>query len=249
MARKGKMNKTDDREAIIHEIMPYIKYTAYRYQWKLPPQMTVDDLISAGTIGLLDAIDKYDAEKNAKLKTYAEFRIRGAMLDEIRANDWAPKTLRKKMNDIRAAYSEVEATEGRHASEDEIAEKLGITLSEMHNTLQQGNNSVMMSIEEMGELRASLGDSDVDAYDFLTDPEETTPLEMIEEKELRNHLASLINSLEEKERLVVTLYYYEELTFKEIGSILGLTESRICQIHSRSLAKMESSGRELVAAA
>lgn len=247
MARKTK--KVDDREAIINEIMPYIKYTAYRYQWKLPPQMTVDDLISAGTIGLLDAIDKYDPSKNAKLKTYAEFRIRGAMLDEIRANDWAPKTLRKKMNDIRAAYTEVESIEGRQASDDEVAEKLGITLGELYSTLQQGSCSVMMSIEEMGEVRASLGDCDVDAYDFISDPDEITPLEMIEKKQLQNHLASLINSLEEKERLVVALYYYEELTFKEIGNILGLTESRICQIHSRALSKMEACGRETVLAA
>jgi len=249
MARKISRKKVDEREEIIQEIMPYIKYTAFRYQWKLPPQMTVDDLISAGTIGLLDAIEKYDPAKNAKLKTYAEFRIRGAMLDEIRANDWAPKTLRKKMNDIRAAYTEVEMTEGRTASEEEVAQKLGITTGELSCTLQKGNSSVMMSIEEMSEIRSCLGDSDADAYDFLSNPEAISPLESVEANELQECIASLINSLEEKERLVIALYYYEELTFKEIGSILGLTESRICQIHSKALTMMRTSGAYVMAAA
>ncbi|MGE5892971.1 MAG: sigma-70 family RNA polymerase sigma factor [bacterium] len=247
---KGKKKREKiNKESVIMEMMPFIKYTAYRYQWKLPPQMTVDDLISSGIIGLLDAIEKFDPSKNVKIKTYAEFRIKGAMLDEIRANDWAPKTLRKRMNDIKAAYAEIESIEGRRATEEEVADRLGMTLEELFDTLNQSNSAVMVSIEEMSEMRSSSSGEESDIYEYLTDPGAQTPLDVAEKNDRVAQLAGMINELEEKERLVITLYYYEEMTFKEIGIILNLTESRICQIHSHALRKLKLLGKEMVLAA
>jgi len=240
MSRSKNRMKESEKEAVIREMMPFIKYTAYRYQWRMPPQMTVDDLISVGIIGLLDAIDKYDPSKKAKLKTYAEFRIRGAMLDEIRSNDWAPKTLRKKYNDIRAAYATVEKREGRLATEEEVAEYLGISVDELFDTMNRANNSVMISIEELEDIKANANGGDYDIDEYLPDPDGNTPLEEAERNDQKRYLASLISRLPEKEKLVLSLYYFEELTFKEIGHILNLTESRICQLHAQALTKLKA---------
>lgn len=239
-----------NKEEVIQEMMPYIKYTAYRYQWKIPPQLTVDDLVSAGVMGLLDAIDKFDSAKNVKLKTYAEFRIKGAILDEIRANDWAPKTLRQKMSLIKAAYADIERAEGRTATEEEVAERLGMPLHELLETLQRSNSAAVVSLEELGETwAASSGGDSADVYEHIADPDAESPLEVAERKARQSRLADMINELEEKERLVVALYYYEEMTLKEIGLILDLTESRICQIHSQALAKLKIRAKDEIAVA
>jgi len=246
--RRGK--KMINKEEVIQEMMPYIKYTAYRYQWKIPPQLTVDDLVSAGVMGLLDAIDKFDSAKNVKLKTYAEFRIKGAILDEIRANDWAPKTLRQKMSLIKAAYADIERAEGRTATEEEVAERLGMPLHELLETLQRSNSAAVVSLEELGETwAASSGGDSADVYEHIADPDAESPLEVAERKARQSRLADMINELEEKERLVVALYYYEEMTLKEIGLILDLTESRICQIHSQALAKLKIRAKDEIAVA
>jgi RNA polymerase sigma factor for flagellar operon FliA len=239
MSRSKKKFSESEKEAIIKDLMPFIKYTAYRYQWRVPPQLTVDDLISVGVIGLLDAIEKFDPSKKVKLKTYAEFRIKGSMLDEIRANDWAPKTLRKKFNDIKAAYGEIERREGRPATEEEVAEKLGMTTDELFDALNKANNSVMLSIEEFEDMKANSNGGGYDIHEYLADPEAESPLDEAEKKDCQAYLASIINELPEKERLVLSLYYYEELTFKEIGLIMDLTESRICQLHSQALMKLK----------
>lgn len=229
-----------EKEELIREMTPFIKYTAYRYQWRVPPQLTVDDLISVGIMGLLDAINKYDPAKKTKLKTYAEFRIKGAMLDELRSNDWVSKTLRKKFNDIKAAYGEIERKKDRPATEEEAAEMLGIAVDELRDVLTKVNNSMMISIEELEAMRSSSKGGAYDIHEYLLDPDAPTPLEKAEENDLRRYLGSLIDRLPENEKLVLSLYYYEELTFKEIGAILGRTESRICQVHSQALLRLKS---------
>ncbi|RMG75038.1 MAG: FliA/WhiG family RNA polymerase sigma factor [Nitrospirae bacterium] len=229
----------EEKEQIIQEMLPYIKYTAYRLSWRLPPQLTVDDLISAGIIGLLDAIEKFNPSKQATLKTYAEYRIKGAMLDELRAAEWIPKHLQKKINDMKNTYSELEKRFGRPPSEEEVAEEMGVDVEEVFKILNSAHRSTTLSIEGISQKIDNKNDGDYNIYEHLEDDSSPNPLKIIEDKEKKKILADKIRTLPEREQLILSLYYWEELTFKEIGEVLGVSESRVSQLHSQALMRLK----------
>lgn len=234
---------TDEkRERIIKDFLPYIKYTAQRLSWRLPPQLTSDDLVSAGVVGLLDALSRYK-NNGTPLMPFVELRIKGAMLDEIRAQDNASRSLRKKIKAIKETHNELERELGRLPQDEEIAETLHIPLDEYYRILQRANSRITLHLEDFSERGQS--DDYLDITECIPDKNALTPLQIYESKDLRERIAELIMGLPEKERLVLSLYYWEELTMKEIGKVLDITEGRVCQIHNQALmrlrAKMEDS--------
>ncbi len=235
-----------EKEKIIEEMLPYIKYTAYRLSWRLPPQLTVDDLISAGIIGLLDAMEKFNPSKKATLKTYAEYRIKGAMLDELRAAEWIPKHLQKKINDLKNIYSDLEKKLGRPPSEDEVAEEMGVDVDEIFKLLHSAHKSTTLSIEGISQRIDNKNEGDYNIYEHLEDDNSLNPIKVIEDKEKKKILADKIKALPEREQLILSLYYWDELTFKEIGEILGVSESRVSQLHSQALMRLKVAMEEIV---
>jgi RNA polymerase sigma factor for flagellar operon FliA len=225
-----------EKEKIINEFLPMIKYTAYRLTWRLPPQLTVDDLISAGVIGLLDALQRYE-EGRVKLNTFAEFRIKGAMLDELRAQEWMPKSLKKKVDTVKKAHLQMEKELGRLPEDKEVADLLGISLDEYYKILQNASSTVALRFEDFGN---NDGEHNLDVTECISDPEARSPLDIFEDKSKKEMLAKIISELPEKEKLVLSLYYWEEMTMKEIGKVMDLTESRVCQLHSQSLIRLKA---------
>jgi RNA polymerase sigma factor for flagellar operon FliA len=235
----------DLKEKIVLEHTPLIRYIVNRIAVRLPSHIDLDDLHNTGVIGLMDAIDKYDPEKNCKFKTYAEFRIKGAILDQLRSLDWVPRSIRQKSRRLEQAYVEVEQRLGRSASEHEVADSLGLQLDEFHYLINQVRGISMVNLDEL----RSGGDSDQPLYgDIFEDVKAENPFTSLKSREMRQAVADCIGSLPEKERLVVSLYYYEDLNMKEIGSVLGITESRVCQIHTKAVARLRSRLRQLLAA-
>ena len=223
------------KEQLILEYADLIKYVAGRLSIYFGSNVEYDDLVGYGVFGLIDAIEKFDIEKKVKFETYASLRIRGAIIDSIRDLDWAPRSLRKKGKESERAYFEVENRLGHSASDQEIADHLGITTDELHKLLQEVNMSQMISLEDYLDQNHEIG------LDGLTmDRDTTRPEQRIEIVELRETLAEAIEKLPEKERMVVTLYYYEELTLKEISHIMKVSESRISQLHTKAIMRMRS---------
>jgi RNA polymerase sigma factor for flagellar operon FliA len=225
------------KEKIINESLPFIKYTAYRLAHRLPPQLSVEDLISVGIMGLLDALRRF-TEGRVKLKTFAEYRIKGAMLDELRAHDWVPRSLKTKIGQIKKAHHELEKEFGRMPSEEEVARKLKISLDEYYATLQSASNAVVFSFEDFRDRIYE--ESDMDVTECIPDPDSKNPLELLEESSTRDALAQLIDRLPGKEKLLLSLYYWDELTMKEIGKVMNLTEGRVCQLHSQALIRLKT---------
>lgn len=226
----------EEKEKIVNDSLPFIKYTAYRLSRRLPPQLSVNDLISAGIVGLLDALRRYE-EGRVKLNTFVEHRIRGAMLDELRSQDWVPRSMKKKIDAIRKAHQRLEQELGRLPSDEEIAESLNITIDEYYNTLQDAHNAVCLSLEDFYEKTDEAGH---DVRERIADPNAASPLSVLEDKSSKEALAHAVSGLPEKERLVLSLYYWEEMTMKEIGKVMGLTEGRVCQIHTQALIRLRA---------
>ncbi len=227
----------EEKDRIIKDFLPLIKYTAHRLFWRLPPQLTVDDLISVGLMGLLDALEKFE-QGRVKLKTYAEFRIKGAMFDELRAVDWVPRSLKKKINALKNTHIKLERKLGRLPEDEEVAEALELSLDEYYKTLQDADGAIAFRFEDFVE-KVSAGDS-LNVMECIPDPNAKNPLSILEETDQKEILSRLIDELPEKERLILSLYYWEELTMKEIGKVLDLTESRVCQLHSQALLRLKS---------
>ncbi|MFZ5766028.1 MAG: sigma-70 family RNA polymerase sigma factor [Thermodesulfobacteriota bacterium] len=228
----------DKRNELILTYTPLIKYIASRLASRLPSQVSLDDLISCGIIGLIDAIDKFDVNKNVQFKTYAEFRIKGAMLDELRALDWVPRSIRRKITELEQAYFELEKKLGRPASDEEVAARMNISLEDFHRLLDETKTITFLDIEL---LRQRHPDSSLD--DLIPEPApgaDMDPFSTINRSQIRDLVAQAIDQLPEKERLTVSLYYYNELTMKEIGHILGYTESRISQMHSKAMLRLRT---------
>ncbi len=231
------------KEQIILEHTALIRYIVNRIAVRLPSHIDLDDLHNTGVIGLMDAIDKYDPGKNCKFKTYAEFRIKGAILDQLRSLDWVPRSIRQKSRRLEQAYSEVEQRLGRSATDAEIAQSLGIGLEEFHFLLNQVRGISMVNLDEL----RSGGDPDQPAYgDIFEDVKSENPFASLKSRELRQAVAECIGALPEKERLVISLYYYEDLNMKEIGNVLGITESRVCQIHTKAVQRLRSKLRSVL---
>lgn len=233
----------EEKEKIVNDSLPYIKYTAYRLSRRLPPQLSVNDLISAGIVGLLDALKRYE-EGRVKLSTFVEHRIRGAMLDEIRSQDWVPRSTKKKIDEMRKAHQRLEAELGRPPDETEIAESLHITLEEYRGILHDSHNAVCLSLEDLCERGEEKGQ---DMRERISDPNAESPLSLLEDKNLKEVLSQAIMDLPERDRLVLSLYYWDELTMKEIGRVMGVTEGRVCQIHTQALLRLRAAMEELVA--
>jgi RNA polymerase sigma factor for flagellar operon FliA len=226
-----------EKEKIINDSLPFIKYTAYRLAHRLPPQLSVSDLISVGIMGLLDALQRY-TEGRVKLNTFVEHRIKGAMLDELRSHDWVPRSLKTKIGQIRKAHRELEKDLGRMPNEEEIAGRLSISLDEYYRTIQNASNAVVFSFEDFRDRMHE--ESDMDVTECIPDPDMKSPLELLEESSAKEALARLIERLPDKEKLILSLYYWDELTMKEIGKIVNLTEGRVCQLHNQALIRLKS---------
>ncbi len=211
---------------------PLVKRIAYHLMSRLPASVQVDDLIQAGMIGLLEASRNYDSTQGASFVTYAGIRIRGSMLDEIRKGDWAPRSLHRKVREISRAVHEIEAEFGRDARDAEVAERLEITLDEYHQTLQNANSHKIFSFEDLPTRDEGMSEG-------LTD-KIAGPLEQVEYDGFREGLAKAIAGLPERERLVMSLYYDDELNLRETGEVLGVSESRVCQIHAQALIRLKA---------
>lgn len=222
------------REKIILEYAPLVKVVAGRLSMYLGYNVEYEDLVSYGIFGLIDAIDKFDCLKDVKFETYASLRIRGAILDQIRKMDWIPRTIRQKQKRIDAAIKEIEAQYGRSATDEEIARILGITDEEYLDWQSQMKITNVVSLNEFleqgSEVSNEAGSTKSEAFD--------SPEEILERDELKKMLAEALELLTEKERKVIVLYYYEDLTLKEISNIMEVSESRISQLHTRALQKM-----------
>jgi RNA polymerase sigma factor for flagellar operon FliA len=230
-----------ERERLIREFAPVIKAMAHRLAFRLPAHLDADDLVSAGVIGLMDAMQKYDPSREAKFKTYAEFRIRGAMLDEIRAMDWIPRSVHERIGLLQKTHAELLRAYGRPPTDEEMATALNMSRDELDDFLSRSRGAVVLSIDD-------LGDQDVDHREvmrMLVDSQHPDPLATVVSENVRELVGQAIERLPEKERLVVTLYYYEELTMKEIGLLLNVTESRVCQIHAKAVVRLKSMLRNL----
>jgi RNA polymerase sigma factor for flagellar operon FliA len=227
------------KEQIVIEHTPLIRYIVNRIAVRLPSHIDLDDLHNTGVIGLMDAIEKYDPEKNCKFKTYAEFRIKGAILDQLRSLDWVPRSVRQKGRRLERAYGEVEQRLGRSASEDEVADSLGLQLDKLQELINQVRGISLVNLEEI-RGGGQEGDRNGSYADIIEDVNAENPYSTLKLQEMRSIVADTIATLPEKERLVISLYYYEDLNMKEIGNILGITESRVCQIHTKSVLRLRS---------
>ncbi|MDX9714380.1 MAG: FliA/WhiG family RNA polymerase sigma factor [Dissulfurispiraceae bacterium] len=232
----AKMTKKQKEQAV-EQFLPRVKYYANKYSFCLPPELSSEDLVSAGIVGLLEAIDRYDPALNTTLSTFADFRIRGAMIDEIRSMQWASKDARKKLEEVRNAYSDMEKMLNRSVSDEEVAEKLNMSLDSLYKTLSIAGTINMVSLEDLGFNKE--GES-LDILECISKEGERDVLEELNLKEMRDTLGAAIDDLAEKERLIISLYYYDELTMKEIGKVLDISESRVCQLHGKALIKLKN---------
>ena len=220
------------REKLIIEYAPLVKLVAGKLGMNLGYNVEFDDLVGYGVFGLIDAIDKFDYGKGVKFETYASLRIRGAVLDQIRRMDWIPRTVRQKQKMLEAAYKKVEDRTGRPATDEEIAEELQISDDELCSLYNETKVSNILSLDEymeQGEVRV----------EPRADKDYMQPEKMMEKEELKRLLLEVIMTLTDKEKQVITMYYYEDLTLKEISRVLEVSESRVSQLHSKALAKMK----------
>jgi RNA polymerase sigma factor FliA len=235
----------ENREAVIKEYAPMVKYVANRIAMRLPPHIEVDDLISVGVLGLIDAIDKYDSSRGAKFKTYAEFRVRGAILDELRSMDWVPRSVRQKASSMETVVRKLQNKLGRPPEDDEIADEMGISLDELFSAVNETKSMPILSLEDLGIAKDSGEQQSL--LDCLAGKGDADPQTNFRLVELKAIIAKAIDTLPEKERLMISLYYYEELTMKEIGEVLGITESRVSQIHSKAVFRLRNKLKSIIA--
>jgi RNA polymerase sigma factor FliA len=227
-----------DRDRLILTYAPLVKYVAGRLGSGLPAHVEEADLISYGLLGLISAIERYDPDRDIKFETYAIVRIKGSIIDELRALDWVPRSVRSRAREIERAIAELESKLGRAPTDDEIAAKIGISEEELGESLTDISRS---SIAALDELWSGGPDGDqVSLLDTLEDTNGPRPSEALDETEIRETLADAIARLPEREKLVITLYYYEELTLREIGEVLGVTESRVSQLHTKAVLRLRS---------
>ena len=236
--RDYKANKDERlRERLILHYSPLVKYVAGRVGVGLPPNIEQADLVSYGIFGLIDAIEKFDLERAIKFETYAISRIKGAIIDELRSIDWIPRSVRYKAREVEKAYAALEAKLHRSPTEAEVAAELGIKLEDLHAIFSQVSFVNVVALDELLSSGGEKGDK-LSLVDTLEDTKAEDPVAAFETEETKYLLAKAINTLPEREKIVVTLYYYEGLTLAEIGQVLGVTESRICQMHTKAVLQL-----------
>jgi RNA polymerase sigma factor for flagellar operon FliA len=227
------------RDRLILTYAPLVKYVAGRLGSGLPAHVDEGDLVSYGLLGLIGAIERFDPTRDIKFETYAISRIKGAIIDELRALDWVPRSVRSRARDIERAIAELEAKLGRAPDDEEIAAKVGITTEELEGSLTEISRSSIAALDELWTISGDGGDQ-VSLLDTIEDTEGADPQDALAQTELREALGEAIARLPEREKLVVTLYYYEELTLREIGEVLGVTESRVSQLHTKAILRLKS---------
>jgi RNA polymerase sigma factor for flagellar operon FliA len=227
------------RERLVVAYSPLVKYVAGRVGVGLPASVDQADFVSYGVFGLIDAIEKFDPERATKFEPYAIRRIRGAIIDELRALDWIPRSVRAKARAIERAYSELESRLYRHPTDAEIAGHLGVELNDLHTTFGQLSMSNVLALDELLTSSAERAGG-VSLGDTIEDTTAVDPVVAFETGETRQRLARAIENLPEREKTVVTLYYFEGLTLAEIGHVLGVSESRVCQIHTKSVLQLRA---------
>ena len=226
----GKTKDPKIREELIVHFLYLVKYVAGRLFASYGSHVEFDDLASYGVFGLIDAIDKYDVTRNVKFETYAQLRIRGAVIDHLREIDWLPRSVRQKAKELERAYSELENELGRSVTDQEISDKLGVSIEVFHKKISTVATYSLVSLDDLLEQKREIADDDGD----LAAPEQ------IEGEELKESLTDSIKLLPDKEKRIVELYYYEELTYKEIGKILSISESRVSQLHTKAILKLRN---------
>jgi RNA polymerase sigma factor for flagellar operon FliA len=232
-----------EREQLILEHLSQIKYIAQRISTKLPSHVELNDLVSAGVLGLLDAIEKFDPTRGVKFKTYAELRIKGAILDSLRNLDWAPRSLRKKSKDLERVYKDLEQKLGRPATDKEVCEVMEISYEEFYELVDQIKGLNLGSFQELAPQDDDRNSEPLVRY--VPDAPQMDPFFLFHKSEIRTILGGAIDLLPKKERLVVSLYYYDELTMKEIGKVLGVNESRVSQLHTKAMLRLRTKLRRV----
>lgn len=230
------------KDQIIVEYAPLIKYIALKIASRLPANVELDDLISCGVIGLMDAIEKFDPGRDNKFKTYAEFRIRGAILDELRAQDWVPRSIREKAKVIEKAYAKLESELGRPASDEEMCKELNISQDEFFDLVSKAKSISLLNIDDSAVFNK--GDKKL-MTNLLEASRSANPFHAVNYKNAQDKIKEAIKSLPEKQRLVLSLYYYEDLNLKEIGQVLDVTESRVSQLHTQAVLRLRSKLKNL----
>jgi RNA polymerase sigma factor for flagellar operon FliA len=234
--RKSKDQKLRDR--LILTYAPLVKYVAGRLGSGLPAHVDENDLTSYGLLGLIGAIERYDPDRDVKFETYAIARIKGSIIDELRAMDWVPRSVRSRARDIERAISELEARLGRAPTDEEVAKKLGVSEDELEDSLTEISRTSIAALDELWTVGSSGGDQ-VALIDTIEDTHGPEPQSALAETEMKEAIGEAIARLPEREKLVVTLYYYEELTLREIGEVLGVTESRVSQLHTKAILRLK----------
>jgi RNA polymerase sigma factor FliA len=218
---------------------PLVKYVAGRMSSGLPAHVEEADLISYGLGGLISAIERFDLSREIKFETYAITRIRGAIIDELRTLDWVPRSVRARAREIERVNMKLEAKLQRAPTDDEMSVELGVSLEDFHDALLAISNSTIVALDELWNVSDSSGDQ-VSLLDTLPDRDAPDPQALVDQGELRDRIADAIGALPEREKLVIALYYYENLTLREIGEVLGVTESRVSQLHTKAVLRLRS---------
>ena len=221
-----------NRELLVQRFVPLVKRIAYHLLARLPASVQLDDLVQNGMIGLLDAIDRYQEGFGAQFETYATQRIRGAMLDGLRENDWLPRNLRRELRRIEAAITQLEHANGRAPSESELADTLGMSLAEYQKILLEARGHQLVYFDDLA------GDGDEDFLERHFTDDSANPVAILEDRNVKTLLVAAIERLPEREKLMMALYYEQDLNLREIGEIMGVTESRVCQLHTQAIARL-----------
>jgi RNA polymerase sigma factor FliA len=232
------------RERLVVAYSPLVKFVAGRLGAGLPSHVEDADLISYGLMGLIGSIERFEPERGIKFETFAMTRIRGAIIDELRSLDWVPRSVRARAREIEAAQAKLEHELQRAPTEGELAAKVGLSEEELQTSLLEIANSSVYALDELWTISDSSGDS-VSLLDTISDPRAEDPQESLASSEIKDRLTESIASLPEREQLVVALYYYENLTLREIGEVLGVTESRVSQLHTKAVMRLKSSLQEV----
>src|SRR5947208_5547684 len=238
-SRYKKSGDEKARERLVLAYSPLVKFVAGRMSSGLPAHIEESDLISYGLLGLIGAIERFDPDREIKFETFAVARIKGSIIDELRSLDWVPRSVRAKAREIENAHSKLERELGRTPTDDEVANELGMSNDDFQESLLQISNSSVVALDELWAVSDASGDQ-VSLLDTMKDPSAVDPARELGVSELKDRLAHAISRLPEREKLVVALYYYENLTLREIGEVLGVTESRVSQLHTKAVLRLKA---------